>query len=212
LGEKTRADLFSLRASLLFPVAEQCDVRNHVTVVSALREVASLRGTDPTLTAEQQSSGLKDQLAVSSRSLMDALPRSEDTEQLPQITESLVTTLIERSEAFAKEHESGSVMRHVRRRQSTDRPLVIYWRRRLELSTVIPVGIGLFVLVTASLSSTTSRRASSQPFLVISEGGRGIPTEAGEASAATRVMLAPEEAVSRSDQGSAARDRVVPGP
>lgn len=212
LGEKTRADLFSLRASLLFPVAEQCDVRNHVTVVSALREVASLRGTDPTLTAEQQSSGLKDQLAVSSRSLMDALPRSEDTEQLPQITESLVTTLIERSEAFAKEHESGSVMRHVRRRQSTDRPLVIYWRRRLELSTVIPVGIGLFVLVTASLSSTTSRRASSQPFLVISEGGRGIPTEAGEASAATRIMLAPEEAVSRSDQGSAARDRVVPGP
>lgn len=192
LAQKAAADLFSLQLKLQLPVAEGCEIRSLVTFVSTLREMSAPMGAAVVLNAEEQKSLLKSQLDAGLREQVTDVSGVAELQALAGQTAPLAKQLLDRSEEFMKQYEVSPGKRSIRRRLLDDAPVVILWRRRLELSTVIPVGIGLFVLVAATLSSAAHRRTSAVPFLVITEGGPGAKISAGDASAATKIMAAAE--------------------
>ncbi len=211
LAEKAAADFFSLQVKLKLPIAEGCEIRSIATIVSTLRETSSPQGPGVVLNAEEQASLLKSQLDAGLSEQVTDVSGTGELEALVGKTNALTKQLLDRSEEFMKQYEVSPGARRIRRHLPDDAPIVIAWRRRLELSTVIPVGIGLFVLVAATLSSAAYRRTSPVPFLVIAEGGPGVPIAGGDASAATKIMGAVEK-LARNSNVSGASNSAAPDP
>jgi hypothetical protein len=114
----------------------------------------SVISDSPVLTAEQQQLLLKQDLRSGLSLLAKTNSRNPDqnpltTEQLADSLGNSVTTFMHR-----ENHESGR--RTIRLHRTTTDSISISFRRHLELTAIIPIGIGLFLMVLAVISGTGS--------------------------------------------------------
>ena len=139
---------------LACPYVRNSQLRQHLWIISPLREMPSVISDSPVLTAEQQQLLLKQDLRSGLSLLAKTNSRNPDqnpltTEQLADSLGNSVTTFMHR-----ENHESGR--RTIRLHRTTTDSISISFRRHLELTAIIPIGIGLFLMVLAVISGTGS--------------------------------------------------------
>lgn len=164
LATRAAQSPFALKVGISLPFVADCDLRQSLSIVSSYREVPSVRGVEVSLTAEAQLAELGEDLRRGYRDYV--VSGSADASNYISTSKSAVAELTEASAAFLNEQGAGREMRRIRQRPGLFANLAIYYRRRLELSTILPVGLGLFVLMVATIA-TSSRRSSEAVTMII---------------------------------------------
>jgi hypothetical protein len=139
---------------LAVPFVRNSPLRQHLWIISPLREMPSVASNSPVLTGEQQLGLLKQDL----RSGLSLLARhnTRNPEKHQWTTELLSDSLGKSVTEFMKRERHESGRRTVRLHKTTTDSISISFRRHLELNAIIPIGVGLFLMVLAVISGTGS--------------------------------------------------------
>ena len=174
----TRADVspFAMKFSFSLPAVRDCEMRHSLSMVSSYKEVPSISGTAVSLTAEEQMQRLEEDLRLGYRLLENSV--GADGGQLILRGNEQAAALAGQSQAFLTTQGAERQMRRVRQRPVAFDTIQISYRRRLELSTIIPIGLGLFVVLVATVA--TAGRLEAEAVTVITGEPLGGETAAAE--------------------------------
>ncbi|MFO0975528.1 MAG: hypothetical protein U0996_03980 [Planctomycetaceae bacterium] len=144
---------------------------NHVTVLPALGETPSVISNTSLLTADDQFRQLTQELQIG----LDHARSGDEEGRIPETdafsASSFLSELKTSQSQFIAEQKSPAGARIVRAVHEPGEAIRIAYRRRLELETVFPAAVGLFVLMVASFVSVMSGKQPAEASTVMAEPG-----------------------------------------
>ena len=145
----------SVRAAslqLAVPFVRNSQLRQHIWIVSPLREMPSVSSDCTILTGEQQQKLLEQDLRIGQNLL--TRPGPSKLSQNPVTTEQLTSSVKDSVAEFMQRETRETGKRTIRLHQTRTDAISISFRRHLELSAIIPIGVGMFLMVLAVMSTT----------------------------------------------------------
>jgi hypothetical protein len=138
--------------------------------------------TVETLTSEQQQALLEQDL----RTGISLLSRNASfrPDQNVATTELLSGSLAESVSLFLNRKTTDAGQRTIRLHRTVTDPVTISFRRHLELTTIIPIGVAMFVMVLAVMSSSATVRADHVLTTVVTVDNSVLRVTAGQMEAA----------------------------
>ncbi len=147
---------------------------NHVTVLPALGETPSVTSNTTLLTADEQSRQLTQDLqnGLDHARAGDEEGRIPDTDAF--VAASFLRELMTSHNEFIADQKSSTGARIVRAIHEPGEDIRIAYRRRLELDTIFPAAVGLFVLMVASFVSVMYGKQPADASTVLAEPGAAV--------------------------------------
>ena len=176
LGTRAVVSPFAMKFSFSLPAVRNCEMRHSLSVVSSYKEVPAISGAEVLLTAEEQLQLLQEDLRLGYRLLENTV--GVDSGQLILRSNEQAAVLADQSQAFLTTQGAERQMRRVRQRPAAFERIAVSYRRRLELSTIIPIGLGLFVLLVATVAA--AGRQEAEAVTVITGGPLEIAAEVAQ--------------------------------
>jgi hypothetical protein len=166
------------RIQFTVPFVRNSQQRQHLWIVSPLREMPSTAPTVETLTSEQQQLLLEQDL----RTGISLLSRNSAfrPDQNVATTELLSGSLAESVSLFLNRKTTDAGQRTIRLHRTVTDPVTISFRRHLELTTIIPIGVAMFVMVLAVMSASATVRADYTLTTVVTVDNSVLRVTAGQ--------------------------------
>lgn len=171
LSEKSAGDWRTSEVEFDPPAARDCRSASHVTVLPALGETPNVMSNTTLLTAEDQTRQLTQDLQVG----LDHARSGDQEGRIPETAafqaSSFLGELTASETQFLADQKSATGTRIVRAVHEPGVSIRIAYRRRLELETIYPAAIGLFVLMVASFVSAMASRPAADTATMVAEPG-----------------------------------------
>ena len=171
LSEKSAGDWRMSEVEFEPPAARDCRSASHVTVLPTLGETPNVMSNTTLLTAEDQTRQLTQDLQVG----LDHARSGDQEGRIPETAafqaSSFLGELTASETQFLADQKSATGTRIVRAVHEPGVSIRIAYRRRLELETIYPAAIGLFVLMVASFVSAMASRPAADTATMVAEPG-----------------------------------------
>lgn len=153
------------------PTAQDCRTVNHVTVLPALGETPNVLSNSSLLSADDQLRQLTLDLQVG----LDHARSGDEEGRIPETdafsAASFLNELMSSQSQFIADQKSPMGAKVVRAIREPGEMIQIAYRRRLELETIFPAAVGLFVLMVASLVSVMYGKQPAEASTVMADPG-----------------------------------------
>lgn len=153
------------------PAARDCRTVNHVTVLPALGETPNVMSNTSLLNADDQSRQLTLDLQVG----LDHARAGDEEGRIPETdafsAASFLNELKTSQSQFIADQKSPTGAKVVRAIHEPGELIQIAYRRRLELETIFPAAVGLFVLMVASFVSAMYGKPPAEASTVMADPG-----------------------------------------
>lgn len=151
---------------LAVPFVRNSQLRQHIWIVSPLREMPSVSNDSSILTSEQQQTLLEQDLRIGQNLLSRSGPSklTQNTVTTEQLSKSIQDSIAQFTQR--ESHDTGR--RTIRLHRTRTDAISISFRRHLELAAIIPIGVGMFLMVLSVMSANGSATSTQSLTTVVS--------------------------------------------